>query len=77
MDLFVTDDGTDRGSANHDLDRADPAASFHLREQHLCHHSFENEGELRPHLRLLVGREGVDHSVDGLGCGVGMKRCEH
>ena len=48
MDLFVTDDGTDRGSANHDLDRADPAASFHLREQHLCHHSFENEGELRP-----------------------------
>ena len=50
MDLLVADDGADRRSADHDLRRADPAAFFRLREQHLCDHSFQNEGELRAHL---------------------------
>ena len=30
-----------------------------------------------PHLLLLLGREGVDHAVDGLGRAVGVQRAEH
>ena len=33
-------------------------------------------GELRPHLRLLAGREDVDDAVDGLGAGIGVEGAE-
>jgi hypothetical protein len=39
-------------------------------------HSLENEGELRPHLGLLAGREDVDDAVDGLGAGIGVQGAE-
>ena len=37
----------------------------------------EHKRELRAHLALLVGREGVDDPVDGLRAGIGVKRREH
>src|SRR5690606_9075003 len=66
MDLVLADQVADRGVRDHQLDREHAARAVRAREQRLAQHPLEHERELRPYLRLLVGREHVHDAVDGL-----------
>src|SRR5215469_6407561 len=56
-----------------DLERGDPAAFVRFLQQLLRDHAAQRRREHRAHVRLLVGREHVDHAVDGLRCAVGVQ----
>src|SRR6267143_2452824 len=69
VDLVLADQVPDGGVGDHDLDRQHAARSARLGDEVLRHHAFQHERELRPELRLLVGREHVEDAVDGLHAG--------
>ena len=53
------------------------AVRVELRQEDLRDHGLEADGELRAHLLLLVGGEGVHDTVDRLGRAGGVERAEH
>ncbi len=68
VELVLADEVPDRGRRDEDLHREAPALARRLRQERLAEDPLQDEGELRPHLRLLAGREGVDdpvHRLDG------------
>src|SRR6266550_3653810 len=73
LDLVVTDQRADRGRADEDLRRHDPALPFRLLQQRLRDHALEHERQLGADLGLLVRRENVDDAVNALGRGVGVQ----
>jgi hypothetical protein len=74
MNLVVADEVADGGRRHQNLERGHTTLASHLRQQRLTDDAFENEGELRADLRLLVPRKGVDDSRDRLGRRVRVKR---
>ena len=72
--LAVADTGANGVCGGHDLEGGDAtvnlAIGVELRQEYLGDHGLKSGGELCPDLGLLVGREGVDDTVDGL-CGAG------
>ena len=55
----------------------DPPVPVGGRDQLLADHALEGAGQLDPDLLLLVGREHVDHPVDRLGRVLGVEGGEH
>ena len=75
MYLVLADKVPDGRIRYHDLEGNHPAAAY-LWNKLLRYHTLQNERELRPDLRLLVGREHVYDTVHGLGRGIRMQRGE-
>ena len=79
--LVVADAAADGGRGEHDLERGDSAVHLavrvELRQEDLGDDGLESHGELRAHLLLLVGWEGVHDTVDRLGRAGGVERTEH
>ncbi len=66
MNLVVTNEIPDGRCRHHDFERDHAALAIGTRQQRLADDALEDERELRPDLRLLVGRENVDDAVDRL-----------
>src|SRR5690606_18875495 len=73
VDLVLADEVTYGRVGDEHFDRKHPAAAY-LRNEGLAEYAFEDEGELRPYLGLLVGREDVDDAVNRLDSRVRVKR---
>ena len=78
--LAVANAGANGVGRSHDLEGGDApmylAVGVELRQEDLGDHGLESGGELGPDLRLLVGRERVDDTVDCLGRASGVERTE-
>ena len=70
--LALADQVLDGGIHAHDLEDGVQLA-FLGQDQALGDHGAEHHGQLGADLVLLVGREGVDHTVDGLGGAQGVQ----
>src|SRR5690348_8073409 len=64
--LALTDEVADRGRGREDLGRDDATVPARGLRQRLAHHALERAGQLHADLLLLMRREDVDHTVDGL-----------
>ncbi len=73
MNLVLTDEVPDGGVGDHDLHGHAAALARGLGDEGLAHDPFQHQGELGPHLGLLVAGEPVDDAVDGLHAGVGVQ----
>ena len=62
----MTHERANGGVGDHDLHGQGAAAARRCRDQLLAQHALECEGELRPDLLLLSGREHINDTVDGL-----------
>jgi hypothetical protein len=71
--LAVADQVPDGRGGHHDLDPDDPPVAVGGGDELLADHALEGAGQLDPDLLLLVGREHVDHAVDGLGRVLGVE----
>ena len=60
-----------------DLVHGDAAAAVGALEQKLGEHTAEGIGQHGTSLRLFVGREDVDHTIDGLAGVVGVQGAKH
>ena len=63
--LAVADEGLNGGRGDHDLERGHASGLVDAGQEHLGDDGDETGGQLGADLRLLVGREGVDDTVDG------------
>ena len=75
--LVLADQVGDGGGDHQELITGDAAGLVHAGAQHLADDRQERRGELHAHLLLLVGREGVNDSVDGAGGARGVQGAEH
>ena len=74
--LAVADQRLNGGRGDHDLERGDASGLVDAGQEHLGDDADETRGELGADLRLLVGREGVDDTVDGRGRAGGVQGAE-
>ena len=79
--LVVADTASDGVGRRHDLERGDTAVNLavlvELRKENLRNYRLKTGGELGSHLLLLIRRERVDDTVDGLCRARRMKRTEN
>ena len=79
--LVVADAALDGRRGDHDLEGGDTAVHlavrFELRQEDLGDHGLQTRGELRADLLLLVRRERIDDTVDGLRRAGGVQGAEH
>jgi len=73
VDLVLPDQVPDRWVGYHDFQGQCPAGAPNFGDKGLGKDPFKNEGELGPHLCLLIRGENVDYTVDGLHAGVGVQ----
>ena len=74
--LTLTDQVADGGSCGHDLSCQDTAAAAGMGQQLLTHNRLQAHTQLHTDLGLLHGGEYIHDTVNGIGSGVGMQRCE-
>ena len=76
MGLALTDEVPDGRRDDHDLTGNGSAPAICGRHELLGHDTHQRGGQLNPHLLLLMRREHVDHTIDGLGRVLGVERSE-
>ena len=74
--FLLADEVADGGVHVHDLEHGDGGA-VERGDEHLADRGLQHERQLGADLALLVGGEGVDHALDGVGGAGGVQRGEH
>ena len=67
----------DGGVENQNFQSSNAALSVHALEQALRDNSFQRFGKGRANLVLLISRENVDDTINGLGRALGMERSKN